>query len=481
MNHHTRVLLLILLIGAGISGLTLVLAQTDELAETMFVVDGEEVAADDPIMLRDGRLFVPVRFVSQSLGAVMEWEQATSSLHITSQADDQMTFTLDSKIIKFNGEEYILDAAPFLHDGRTYLPVRHVAELLHAKVYWERDKKRVHIIDKPLHVVQEGETLQEISEAVDIPIDELRERNDIHDVQASVAAVNLDQNQEEEQEIAAEDTTEEDDTTVNGEPSYQESDGTEESDGTSEDGQAIDEDQTSEDGQETDEDQTSEDGETDEDQTSEDGQETDEDQTSEDGQETDEDQTSQDNQGSEEEPRTEEDQESEENQASEDEQSAEEDKLTEEELLQALEDYENGKILKAGQELRVVIPQVTENKLDEKELELLARIIYVEAGYEPFKGQVAVGNVVMNRVESAYFPNSIRDVIYQPNQFTPVRNGRFHSAVPSETAYLAAREVFAGTEYVGDALYFYNPRLADNAFFRSREVVADIANHRFLR
>jgi N-acetylmuramoyl-L-alanine amidase len=138
-------------------------------------------------------------------------------------------------------------------------------------------------------------------------------------------------------------------------------------------------------------------------------------------------------------------------------------------------------VLDESQELKIVIPETMEEKIDEEDLELLARIIYLEAGYEPFEGQVAVGNVVLNRVESSLFPNTIREVIYHPGQFSPVRTGEFDRAVPSDTAYRAALEALSGTSYAGDALYFFNPRVTRHSFFLSKEVVAEIGNHRFIK
>ena len=79
---------------------------------------------------------------------------------------------------------------------------------------------------------------------------------------------------------------------------------------------------------------------------------------------------------------------------------------------------------------------------------MMAAIIYVEAGIEPYEGKVAVGSVVMNRVESPYFPNTISGVIYQSGQFTPVASGRFELALTNNLANAdcvrAAKEVLNG-------------------------------------
>ena len=91
------------------------------------------------------------------------------------------------------------------------------------------------------------------------------------------------------------------------------------------------------------------------------------------------------------------------------------------------------------------------------DLDLMAAIIYCEAGNQSYEGMVAVGAVVMNRVNSSSFPNTISEVIYQSGQFTPASSGSLASAlangVPS-TCYDAASAAMAGENPVGNALYF---------------------------
>lgn len=86
------------------------------------------------------------------------------------------------------------------------------------------------------------------------------------------------------------------------------------------------------------------------------------------------------------------------------------------------------------------------------DLDMMAAIIYVEAGVEPYEGKVAVGSVVMNRVASSYFPNTISGVIYQRGQFTPVASGRFELALTNKLAdsdcIRAAKEVLGGRRNV---------------------------------
>ena len=94
------------------------------------------------------------------------------------------------------------------------------------------------------------------------------------------------------------------------------------------------------------------------------------------------------------------------------------------------------------------------------EQELLAALIYCEAGNQPYEGQVAVGAVVMNRVRSGSYPNTISEVIYQSGQFGPAMTGWLDSVLSSggytETAMQAAADALAGSNPIGDCLSFGN-------------------------
>ncbi|MFR7303978.1 cell wall hydrolase [Streptococcus pneumoniae] len=117
----------------------------------------------------------------------------------------------------------------------------------------------------------------------------------------------------------------------------------------------------------------------------------------------------------------------------------------------------------------------TNNK---SEVDLLARLIRAEAQGESYSGKVAVGEVVINRVNSSEFPNSIRSVIYQSGQFSPVSNGSIN--VPADSDSLkAAQEALGSGSNVGDALYFYNPRTASNRWLDSKPTKAVIGSHNF--
>jgi N-acetylmuramoyl-L-alanine amidase len=114
----------------------------------------------------------------------------------------------------------------------------------------------------------------------------------------------------------------------------------------------------------------------------------------------------------------------------------------------------------------------------QSDYQLLGRIISAEARGESYTGQVAVGAVVLNRVKSASFPDSIAGVVYQKGAFSAVTDGQFDQPV-SSTSLKAARDAMAGWDPSGGALYYYNPAKTNNAWMHSRPVITTIGNHRF--
>ena len=112
------------------------------------------------------------------------------------------------------------------------------------------------------------------------------------------------------------------------------------------------------------------------------------------------------------------------------------------------------------------------------DLQLLARLISAEARGEPYTGQVAVGAVVLNRVEHPSFPNSISGVIYQPGAFSCLDDGQFDQPV-SESAYRAARDAINGYDPSYGAIYYFNPATATSKWIWSRPLIVTIGNHRF--
>ena len=109
---------------------------------------------------------------------------------------------------------------------------------------------------------------------------------------------------------------------------------------------------------------------------------------------------------------------------------------------------------------------------------LLARVISAEARGEPYSGQVAVGAVILNRVEHPSFPNSISGVVYQPGAFSCMDDGQFNQPV-ADSCYRAAREALAGSDPSGGAIYYFNPDTATSAWIWSRPLIKVIGKHRF--
>lgn len=275
------------------------------------------VSFQEPLFVENGRLFVPVRFVGEQLGAAVEWNGAEQSVLIKSPIEDDVRFYFDSKKVLLNGSNYTMDVKPLNRYKRMYLPIRHVSELLHLKVDWNDELRKINLSSVPLYVVQTGDSLTSISESFHTTAELIKERNSLQ-----------------------------------------------------------------------------------------------------------------------------------------------------------------SNTLDAGTNIKTVIPMVMTNNED---VELLAKIIEAESGSEPFIGQVAIGNVILNRVEDNRFPNSVEAVIKQEGQFTPVKTGIFNIVQPSKSARDAAQNALKGEKPVGEAVYFFNPEKTNNPFLLAREVIIDIGSHRFTK
>ena len=108
----------------------------------------------------------------------------------------------------------------------------------------------------------------------------------------------------------------------------------------------------------------------------------------------------------------------------------------------------------------------------------MAKAIYAEGRGESYTGQVAIGAVIMNRLRSPSFPNTISGVIYQKGAFTAVADGQINLE-PNQTAYNAARDAMNGWDPTYGALYYYNPAKATSAWIFSRQTVTTIGKHVF--
>ncbi|QHT62234.1 cell wall hydrolase [Paenibacillus lycopersici] len=140
--------------------------------------------------------------------------------------------------------------------------------------------------------------------------------------------------------------------------------------------------------------------------------------------------------------------------------------------------------VKPGMKLKVTIPSFfaqAAKPYTEADYMLLAKITMVESGYESYAGQLALANVILNRVKDPRFPDTIRDVIYSGSQFPPAHNGLLDKSKPNATALRAAKDALNGRNNIRNAVYFFNPEVSTGAFWTSKDVVATIGHHRFVR
>ena len=114
------------------------------------------------------------------------------------------------------------------------------------------------------------------------------------------------------------------------------------------------------------------------------------------------------------------------------------------------------------------------------DVNLLARLVYGEARGEPYAGQVAVAAVVLNRVKSSSFPNTIAGVIYQRGAFNVVDDGQINLS-PNSTAKKAAQDALNGWDPSYGAIYYFNPNTATNKWIWSRPMTVTIGKHRFCK
>lgn len=112
------------------------------------------------------------------------------------------------------------------------------------------------------------------------------------------------------------------------------------------------------------------------------------------------------------------------------------------------------------------------------DLALLARVISAEARGEPYAGQVAVGAVILNRVEHPSFPGTIAGVVYQPGAFSCMLDGQIDQPV-AESCVRAARDALNGSDPSGGAIYYFNPSTATSSWIWSRPLIKVIGQHRF--
>lgn len=121
---------------------------------------------------------------------------------------------------------------------------------------------------------------------------------------------------------------------------------------------------------------------------------------------------------------------------------------------------------------------VAASSYQESEIRVLARLVNGEARGEPYIGQVAVAAVVLNRVKSSAFPNTISGVVFQTGAFDAVWDGQF-DLEPTANAIRAARDAMNGWDPTGGCLYYYNPATATSSWIWTRQVQLSIGKHAF--
>ena len=128
--------------------------------------------------------------------------------------------------------------------------------------------------------------------------------------------------------------------------------------------------------------------------------------------------------------------------------------------------------------VKVNTVQVKTSNVSSADLNLLAKAIHAEARGEPYTGQVAVGAVILNRVKSSKFPNTISGVIYQPYAFTAVADGQIN-LTPGDSAKKAAQDALNGWDPTNGCLYYYNPTTATSQWIFGLKVTLKIGRHNF--
>lgn len=332
--------MLCLLLSFGVTIHSFAEAEHTPLGEgATIIIDGEVAEFEDQLYRENGRIFAPVRALVDYYNSEISWDGELKQVLLVTPLGDELLFTIGEAEMYFNQVPYVMDVAPFIISGRTYIPLRHAVEFLHAEVEWYAEHEIATIATLPLYEVEEEDDWQLVSERFGTTVELLRERNEIDDDMSLVA----------------------------------------------------------------------------------------------------------------------------------------------------------------GATLKVVIPMIMaepiippEPEEEEEvevevephpELELMAKIIMVEAGWEPYEGQLAVGSVIMNRIDSDRFDaNTVYDVVYAPNQFPPAHNGLLDNAVPNESSWKAAEAVLAGENNTDGALYFNNAaNIKPGSFWDRLTFVKQIGNQRFYK
>jgi N-acetylmuramoyl-L-alanine amidase len=163
--------------------------------------------------------------------------------------------------------------------------------------------------------------------------------------------------------------------------------------------------------------------------------------------------------------------------------------LTLRELADANPEISNLNLIYIGQKINTPAKSTRTNEpiqkepvntsLSDSEIDLLARLVRAEAQTEPLEGKIAVACVVLNRVESPQFPDTIKEVIYAPGQFQPVKNGQINKPADQESIQAVKAALSDKRQFATGALFFYNPTIASSRWLDSRATTLVIGQHIF--
>ncbi|GMK40671.1 hypothetical protein PCCS19_37270 [Paenibacillus sp. CCS19] len=326
MKHKVTFIALLAVLLFSIVGpqSTVLAAQSTAMNDVTITLNGKEVQLDDPVRIQDDRMYVPAGRIAAQLGAGVSWDSDNEELTIETALKDTIVFGNGVPVVYFNDVRYRMDALPFTDDGRLYVPVRTLAEVLHAELQYHADSSVIAIASVDPAVITDTYTIEDAARDNELTKAALLNRNGL-----------------------------------------------------------------------------------------------------------------------------------------------------------------TGKSkIKEGTKLRIVRPSFIDQPAADytkSDLILLAKITTVEAGYESYEGQLAVANVILNRVKSGRFPNNIHDVIYSGRQFPPAHDGTLDKVEPKASALRAAKDALNGKNNVKDAVYFFNPDVTSGPFWNSLDVVVTIGNHSFAK
>lgn len=168
--------------------------------------------------------------------------------------------------------------------------------------------------------------------------------------------------------------------------------------------------------------------------------------------------------------------------------SLKENKLTQQEFAAVQPHTDEFNLISVRKTAAATKPNTTSKSKKEKpvkishtdnEIDLLARLVRAEAQTEPFEGKIAVACVVLNRVESRKFPDTIKEVIYAPGQFQPVQNGQINKPADEESIKAVKAALSEQRNLAPGSLFFYNPKIATSRWLDTRTTTMVIGQHVF--